>query len=436
MRWLFPSTSANYLVLMVSAALLQGGAANSSQDAAKVVLRGMVVDTIGAVIPHVTVEISVLAGSAGEKAEPLPVVKLEADPQGKFSAALPPGHYQVCAPLFPRSCREVVLENAVAPEDLVLKIAPWEEVHDETLPESRFQKIAGRGAQNCGRVKIKQDRRPATACALRLFQHRKPFYVIYDEMGIDAFIATGMAWNAMGEPYVVEYGSMGIGGYPLPPRDTAPDGSYTVLTPCSRPLRIFVNEEGELDCFKHKELLQQYMEWNNYRNVGDAGYKEFIPVLKKRLRDPEVLDDPDQQADRELALAKLGDRQQQQAIVCEFGRSGPKEKQDVAMEKVPYVGGWYVIRFYREMLAPVLDHSSSAAKKPLNDGDVMAARLALMAFEKVYNGPSTKVDAQTNPEQIRKYARQWLTWITEHQKELKQPPTGKGVDFSGKSCPK
>lgn len=434
MPWLFPPACANYLVLMVSAALLQGGAANSSQDATKVVLRGMVVDHIGAVVPHVTVELSVHAGSAREKAEPLPVVKLEADPQGQFSAALPPGPYQVCVPLFPRSCRDVVLENAVAPVELVLKINPWEEVHDETLPESRFQKIAGRGAQNCGRVEVKQSRLPATACALRVFQHHKPFYVIYDEMGVDSFIATGMAWNPENEPYIVEYDSMGIGGYPLPPRDTAPDGSYTVVTPCSRLLRIFVNEAGELDCFKHKELLQQYMEWNNYRNVGDAGYKEFIPVLKKRLRDPEVLNDPDQKVDIELALAKLGDREQLQALVCEFRRSGPKEMQDVVMEKVPYVLGWYAIRFYQEMLAPAMDHGSSAAKKPLNDGDVMTERLALMAFEKVYNGPPTKVDAQTNPQQIREYARQLLAWITEHEKELKQPPTGKGVDFSGKSC--
>jgi hypothetical protein len=420
---------------MVSAVLLQGGVANSSQEAAKVVLRGMVVDHVGAVVPHLTVEISVHAGSAGEKAEPLPVVKLEADPQGGFSAALPPGTYQVCVLLFPRSCREVVLENAVAPEYLVLKIKPWEEVHDETLPESRFQKIAGHGAQNCGRVKVNQDRRPATACALRAFQHHKPFYVIYDEMGIDSFIATGMARNTADEPYIVDYDSMGIGGDPLPPRDTAPDGSYTIVMPCSRPLRIFVNEEGELDCFKHKELLQQYMEWGNYRDVGDAGYKEFVPVLRKRLRDPEVLNDPDQQADIELALAKLGDRQQQQALVCEFRRSGPKEKQDVAMEKVPYVLGWYAIRFYREMLAPATNHSSSAEKKPLNDGDVITVRLALMALEKVYNGPPTKIDAQTSPEQIREYARQWLAWITKNQKDLKFPPKGDGVDFSGKSCP-
>lgn len=261
-------------------------------------------------------------------------------------------------------------------------------------------------------------------------------YVIYDEMGIDSFIATGMAWNTTDEPNIVEYDSMGIGAYPLPPRDTTPDGSYTVVTPCSRSLRILVNQEGELDCFKHKELLQQYMEWNSYRSVGDAGYKEFIPVLRKRLRNPEVLNDPDQQADIGLALAKLGDRQQQQAIVCEFRRSGPKEKQDVAMEKVPYVLGWYAIRFYREMLAPATNHSSSAAKKPLNDGDVITVLLALMALEKVYNGPPTKIDAQTNLQQIREYARQWLAWITKNQKELKSPPKGNGVDFSGKSCPK
>jgi hypothetical protein len=431
MLWLAQSSSKCFL-LAVCGAILQISAATPSQDAGKAILRGMVVDHTGAVVQGVGVEISAREKNGGSQhgAQVVPN-KLETDAQGQFSVALPPGSYQLCVSRFPNSCRLVVLKTEVAPEYLVLNIKPWEEVNDPTLPESRFQKIAGPSAQNCGHVQVNEDRRPATACAMSALQQRRPFYVIYDEMGVDSYVVQGMAWNAIGEPYLVEYDSMGIGSYPLPPRDTMPDGSHTIVTPCSLPLRLYINDQGEPDCFNHKELLQQYMEAGNYREVGDSGYKEFIPALKKRLFDPEVLDDPDQQQDIKLALAKLGDREQQQALVCQLLQGDPKEIEALVQEDVPYVRGWFAVRFYRAMLAPVLESGSST-----NSGSTGKARLALMALARVYEGPSTKVGADSSPDQVREYARQWMAWITKNEKALKYPPSGKGVDFSGRSCRK
>lgn len=436
MLWLSQSSS-NCFLLAVCSVILQSSAATPSQDAAKVVLRGMVVDHIGAVVRGIGVEISTREKNDGSQRDAQDVPnKLETDAEGQFSVALPPGPYQLCVSRFPNSCREVVVKTGVEPAHLVLKIKPWEEVNDLTLPDSRFQKIAGSPAQNCGHVRVKEDRHPATACAIKAFQHRKPFYVIYDEMGTDSYVAQGMAWNAAGEPYLVDYDSMGFGADTLPPRDTMPDGSHTVVTPCSLPLRLYINVEGELDCFKHKELLEDYLELGRYREVGDAGYKEFIPVLKKRLRDPDLRDDPDQQQDISLALAKLGDREQQQALVCQLLQDNPKEIEALVLDEVPYVGGWFAVRFYRAMLPPALEAGSSTRNRQPMNSSTSRSRLALMALAKVYEGPPTKVGAESTPNQVREYTQQWMAWITKNEKALKNPPGGKGVDFSGKSCRK
>lgn len=270
---------------------------------------------------------------------------------GDFSAAVPPGLYVAWVQRFPKSCVEVTVTGTSTPGPLTLKISPPYEVVDATLPESRFQKIAGPRAINFGRVDIKKDRKQATACAIRAYRHHKSFYVIYDEQGIDSFVATGVAWNRQGVPYSVVFDSMGFDEDPLWPGSSMPDGSHTVVDRCSKPLRVFVNEAGEMDCFKDREMWEELIlergRRETFLNAGETGYKELVPALKKHLADPEATDDPEDKEAILMALAKLGDREQLQALVCELHTNSPLEMQTVALDKISYVGGWYAIRIYR-----------------------------------------------------------------------------------------
>ena len=63
-----------------------------------------------------------------------------------------------------------------------------------------------------------------------------------------------------------------------------------------------------------------------------------------------------------MALAKLGDREQQQELLCKLHWGSPSESQTVALDQIPYVGGWYAIRIYRDLLTPAAETRLAKAK--------------------------------------------------------------------------
>jgi hypothetical protein len=142
-----------------------------------------------------------------------------------------------------------VQPDSVSPDYLTLKINPSEEILNPELPDYRFRALAGLNAENCGHVKIKESRAKATACARGAVKHHKPFYVIYDEAGIDSIIAGGMAGNSDGKLYSITFDSMGMSDDHLPPGSTMPDGFHTLVIPCSQPVRVRVTRTGQLTCF-------------------------------------------------------------------------------------------------------------------------------------------------------------------------------------------
>jgi hypothetical protein len=432
------------LMLVVCTAILGAETRGLSQRETKQVLRGMVVDHTGAVVANFTVEISVrpIGTTAAQPEKQSAAIPVQTDNQGQYSASLPPGSYDVCVPRFPKSCRTIEIKAGVAPENLVLKISPGDEIPDPTLPESRFKKIAGPFAKNCGPVPMDKNTGQATACAMRAFKHHKPFYVIYDGRCMDCFSAHGLAWNSKGEPYSVSYDSMGISDDSLSPGSSMPDGFHTVVTPCSKPLRVYVNETGELDCFKDRELWERIIERGNresFLSAGETGYQELIPALKKRLFDPESFDEEDEKTAIRMALARLGDHEQMQELLCKLRRSRPTEIQTVALDQISYVGGWYAIRIYRELLMPAAQARFAKEKVRSQKTDVALSEprwWALSSLPKVVPDPLPPgIDYGFNLAQMPEYSQKWSAWIQENEDRLKKlKPTGAGVDFSGRSC--
>jgi hypothetical protein len=433
-----------FLMAAVSALFFGTGAIGFSQSEGKQVLHGKVVDSFGAVVANLNVEISSrTAENTAEQPEKQPVViTTQTDSYGQFSASLLPGSYDVCVPRFAESCRTIEIRPSVTPEKLVLKINPVNEIPNPALPESRFQKIAGPSARNCGHVLLDKNPVVETTCAMHAFKHRKPFYVIYDDHCIDCFSAVGMAWNSKGEPYSISYGSMGINNDPPSPGSSMPDGSFTLVIPCSQPLRIYVNDTGKLDCFQQKELWELLIErgdWETLISAGETGYWELIPALKKRLSDPESFDEEEEKTAIRMALAKLGDREQQQEILCDLYQGSPTEMQTVALDQIPYVGGWYAIRIYRELLTPAAEARFTKAKLRFRDGNVALAEprwWALSSLPKVAPYPLPPgIDYGFNLAEMQEYSQKWSAWIQQNGDRLRKlKPTGEGVDFSGKSC--
>jgi len=431
------------LMLAVCAAFFGTRSIALSQGEAKPVLRGMVVDHTGAVVPNIAVEVfSRTSGSSSLQRKNQPAtITLHTDHEGQFSAILPPGSYELCVPRFSGSCRTIELSALVTPEYLALRISPADEVWDPTLPESRFQKTAGPSARNCGRVLLDKDPARATACAMRAFKHREPFYVIYDEHCIDCLSARGMAWNSKGEPYYVSFDSMGLSADPALPSSSMPDGSHTQVIRCSQPVRVYINETGELDCFKERELWEQRIERGSREallSAGETGYRELIPALKKRLQDAESFDDEDEKTATKMAMARLGDREQLQELLCRLHGNTPQEMQMAALDQIPYVGGWYAIRIYRELLMPAAEARFEKAKSR-QDGDAAVSVprwWALSSLPKVVpDGLPPGIDYGFNLAQMQEYSQKWLVWLQENEEKWKKlQPTGAGVDFSARSC--
>lgn|SRR6266850_4329885 len=58
--------------------------------------------------------------------------------------------------------------------------------------------LAGLFSTNCGRVRVREDARKATKCALKSNSEGRPFRVVYDIQGIDSTVAGGIARKSDG----------------------------------------------------------------------------------------------------------------------------------------------------------------------------------------------------------------------------------------------
>ncbi len=220
------------------------GAENATAIQAKTVIRGEVVDNAGAVVPALTVEIRTDNPMAGGS-----TLTVRTNHEGEFAASVMTGSYDVCVARFPKSCRTVLVNDALKPEHLRLQIHPSDDPATSELLDRRIRTIAGYGAQDCGHVRATESAAHATKCALHAFKHHEKFYVRYD-LDVDAELVDGIASDSSGNVYAVEFHSMSINWERMPPAATLPDGLHTKVIPCSEPVRLRVDRKrGELVCF-------------------------------------------------------------------------------------------------------------------------------------------------------------------------------------------
>jgi hypothetical protein len=130
---------------------------------------------------------------------------------------------------------------------LVLWI-PSERDPTHSIINGRLKELAGGGtaAIEC---RDEKDRFGAAAdCALRAFADGRPFYAKYYRQGIDSFSFTGVAGDASGNIYEMDYDSLGWRGLTLPKEARLLDGNHTLVMPCPRPIHLAKDAVGKLTC--------------------------------------------------------------------------------------------------------------------------------------------------------------------------------------------
>ena len=164
--------------------------------------------------------------------------------------------------------------------------------------------------------------------------------------------------------------------------------------------------------------------------AGNSGDKTFIPFLKDVLQSRKL---DHQNWDRaQMALAKLGEREQQQQIVCIFYRGDKIRAQNAGFDQLPYIGGWFSIRLYVEMLANKQIYSHWLKSEPHGSDAVLESpdSMALTYLSKLVPGLPP-----LNEKDWKQTQRQWPEYIRQHEAELNHlEPRGEGIDFSGASC--
>ena len=115
--------------------------------------------------------------------------------------------------------------------------------------EREFLALAGPTAIDCGRVEIRQDPSTATGCALNAFERKKAFFVRYDLQGIDSRVSAGLAGNAAGHVFGIEYDSMGWSDEGVRWPSVRSKDHHLITTPCPKPVKLRKTASGRLTCF-------------------------------------------------------------------------------------------------------------------------------------------------------------------------------------------
>lgn len=177
--------------------------------------------------------------------------------------------------------------------------------------------------------------------------------------------------------------------------------------------------------------------------AGTHDKVELLPLLREHLTDPRQpryswatkWDAPEA---AQIVLAKLGEKEQQQQIACEFAY-GNLAEQSLAFEKVGYVGGWFAISHLAAFLPDSKYNSDRYMPQPgIANGDATVGtrqQLAIRTLDtmSLSGGPMPGTEHPILAAPRR--SKEWLTYIETHRAELaKLRPTGEFENESQDYC--
>lgn len=106
----------------------------------------------------------------------------------------------------------------------------------------------GGNPTDCGSTTLGRPDARITACAKAAFKDRKPFHILYYSAFGFFKSAYGLAGDANGNVYEVEYDSRGLLNLGLGKRSQVFDGNRVRVTTCMKPVRLGNTQEGLVAC--------------------------------------------------------------------------------------------------------------------------------------------------------------------------------------------
>jgi hypothetical protein len=144
--------------------------------------------------------------------------------------------------MLPTSCQSVPPGNGMPqPKNEAASRGP---IPAEDKLEIESKKLAGPGAIDCGRVKIKGDPKDATECAIGAQKAAKPFRIRYDLQGIDSLVAVAIVRTPSGTVGALTYDGDPSGGGHV--------GEVVYPKRCPEPVHLWINPSGRIHCFQQK----------------------------------------------------------------------------------------------------------------------------------------------------------------------------------------
>jgi hypothetical protein len=103
-----------------------------------------------------------------------------------------------------------------------------------------LKSMSGPNATDCGIVHLKEQRAKARACATDAWAKRMPFFVVFQEAGIDSQVFLGLAANGAGELHRVSWDSDVTGGggaksHPKMTKSNCDTSRSDAIANCMRP---------------------------------------------------------------------------------------------------------------------------------------------------------------------------------------------------------
>ena len=115
----------------------------------------------------------------------------------------------------------------------------------------RLETLSSSGSEHpidCGSTTMHKPDEEASRCAKAAFGDRKPFHLLYSRPGGFFHFAYGLAGDAEGNIYEVQYDSRGLLNLSLGKKAQVFDGNRIRVTTCIKPTRLGSTVEGILSC--------------------------------------------------------------------------------------------------------------------------------------------------------------------------------------------
>jgi hypothetical protein len=127
---------------------------------------------------------------------------------------------------------------------------------EQSLPDDQLvsSKLASLSASNggepidCGSTTTNSPESKVSVCGKAAFENRKPFYILYSSVSGAFKFAYGLAGDALGNLYEVEYDSRGLLHLGLGKKSQVFDDNRISVTTCVKPIRLGSTQQGLLAC--------------------------------------------------------------------------------------------------------------------------------------------------------------------------------------------